>query len=142
MEKEGISVTFVSGNQGKIDEANSILSDSNFMITYKKVDLPEFQGSLNFICASKCRAAAAIVGGPVIVEDTSLCFHALQDLPGPYIKWFYEKLGSYGLHRLLTGFDDKSASAVCTLGFTEGPGKDVILSHGETKGLIVLQEVN
>lgn len=38
----------------------------------------------------------------------------------------------------LKGFEDKSATALCILGFTEGPGKDVILCHGETKGTIVV----
>lgn len=30
-----------------------------------------------------------------MVEDTSLCFNALQGLPGPYIKWFLDKLGEH-----------------------------------------------
>ena len=25
------------------------------------------------------------VGGPVLTEDTCLCFNALQELPGPYM---------------------------------------------------------
>lgn len=25
------------------------------------------------------------VGGPVLVEDTCLCFKAMNDLPGPYM---------------------------------------------------------
>ena len=29
----------------------------------------------------------------VMVEDTCLCFNALKGLPGPYIKWFLQKLG-------------------------------------------------
>lgn len=28
-----------------------------------------------------------------MVEDTCLCFNALKGLPGPYIKWFLQKLG-------------------------------------------------
>lgn len=38
----------------------------------------------------------------VIVEDTALCFTALGDLPGVYIKWFLDKLKPDGLHRMLT----------------------------------------
>lgn len=30
------------------------------------------------------------VNGPVITEDTSLCFNALSGLPGVYIKVFHE----------------------------------------------------
>jgi len=36
------------------------------------------------------------IQGPVIVEDTCLCFTALGDLPGPYVKWFLKKLGPEG----------------------------------------------
>ncbi|KFP01688.1 Inosine triphosphate pyrophosphatase, partial [Calypte anna] len=58
----------------------------------KKIDLPEYQGEPDEISVQKCREAARQVQGPVIVEDTCLCFNALGGLPGPYIKWFLEKL--------------------------------------------------
>lgn len=29
--------------------------------------------------------SASQVGGPVLVEDTCLCFNALEELPGPYM---------------------------------------------------------
>jgi len=76
--------------------------------------------------AGPCQAAprrgapAAQVGGAVMVEDTSLCFHACGGLPGPYIKWFLAKLGHDGLNRMLAGFDDKSAYAQCIFAFTPG----------------------
>ena len=38
----------------------------------------------------------------VLTEDTALCFNALGDLPGVYIKWFLDKLKPEGLHRMLT----------------------------------------
>ena len=36
------------------------------------------------------------IGGPVITEDTALCFAALNGLPGPYIKFFWHQLGPEG----------------------------------------------
>lgn len=55
----------------------------NFLqLISQKIDLPEYQGEIEDICRSKCKEAAKIVKGPVIVEDTSLCFNALQGLPG------------------------------------------------------------
>jgi inosine triphosphate pyrophosphatase len=54
------------------------------------------QGEPNDIATEKCRLAALQVGGAVMVEDTGLCFNALQGLPGPYIKWFLDKLGHEG----------------------------------------------
>ena len=75
--------------------------------------------------------------GPVIIEDTSLCFNALGGLPGVYIKWFLKKLGPEGLHQLLGSYDDKSAVAQTIFGFCEGPGEPVKLFTGRTDGKIV-----
>lgn len=61
-------------------------------------------------------------------------------LPGPYIKWFLEKLGPNGLFRLLNGWEDKSAKAVCNVAYSNGPNddiKDILVFRGETDGHIV-----
>lgn len=104
----------------------------------QKVDLPELQGEVDEISRLKCKEAARIVKGPVIVEDTCLCFNALKGLPGPYIKWFLDKLGPEGLYKLLAGWEDKSAVAVCTFAYSPGgENNDVILFQGKTHGTIV-----
>lgn len=71
------------------------------------------------------------------MEDTSLCFDALGGLPGPYVKWFLQAVGPDGLHRLLTGFDVKTASAVCIFAYCAGPGADPLVFEGVTRGTIV-----
>ena len=53
-------------------------------------DLPELQGEPVDVSLEKCKLAAKEVGGPVIVEDTSLCFNALGGLPGVYVKVSHE----------------------------------------------------
>lgn len=101
------------------------------------LDLPELQGEAAEVAAAKARAAAAAVGGPVIVEDTGLAFRALGGLPGPYIKWFLAKLGHDGLNRMLAGFEDKGADATCTFAYCPGPGGEPVLFEGRTAGRIV-----
>ena len=49
--------------------------------------LDDIKGEPDEISKEKCRLAVAAVKGPVMVEDTSLCFNAYNGLPGPYIKW-------------------------------------------------------
>lgn len=71
------------------------------------------------------------------MEDTSLCFNALGGMPGPYIKWFLDEMGSAGLYKLLDGHDDKTAVAVCNVGFSSGPSADPIVFCGMTHGTIV-----
>jgi inosine triphosphate pyrophosphatase len=66
-----------------------------------EIDLPEFQGEPEDIAIKKCEQAVREVDGPVIVEDTCLCFNALGGLPGPYVKWFLQTLKPEGLPKLL-----------------------------------------
>ncbi|TMS20731.1 Inosine triphosphate pyrophosphatase [Larimichthys crocea] len=105
----GRSVVFVTGNAKKLEEVIQILGDKfPHKLVSRKIDLPEYQGEPDEISIHKCKEAARQVDGPVIVEDTCLCFKALGGLPGPYIKWFLDKLKPEGLHKLLAGFEDKS----------------------------------
>uniref|UniRef100_A0A1E1X010 Inosine triphosphate pyrophosphatase n=1 Tax=Amblyomma aureolatum TaxID=187763 RepID=A0A1E1X010_9ACAR len=131
-------VVFVTGNSNKLREVVAILGKiPGFELENRALDLPEPQGESDAICRAKCEAAARLVGGPVLVEDTSLCFDALGGLPGPYVKWFLQSVGPEGLHRMLAGFDDKSAEAVCTLALSEAAGGPVRLFHGRTRGTVV-----
>lgn len=73
-----------------------------------------------------------------LVEDTCLCFNAMHGLPGPYIKWFLDKLGHHGLNKMLMGFEDKSAYALCTFAYSSGEeGTEPVVFSGSTQGIIV-----
>ena len=74
-------------------------------------------GTPEEVCREKCREAARHIRGPVLIEDTCLCFTALGGLPGPYIKWFLEALGPDSLPRLVSDWEDKSAYALCMFGY-------------------------
>ena len=97
------SLTFVTGNAKKLEEVRAILGGETLPVNIvsQKIDLPELQGEPDEISRQKCELAVKEVGGPVMVEDTSLCFNALGGLPGPYIKWFLEKTGHTGLNNLV-----------------------------------------
>lgn len=50
--------------------------------------MPELQGEPEDISKEKARLAAIEVNGPVLVEDTCLCFNALKGLPGMFLLAF------------------------------------------------------
>ncbi|XP_003391340.2 PREDICTED: inosine triphosphate pyrophosphatase-like [Amphimedon queenslandica] len=131
-------LTFVTGNPRKLEEVVAIIGENTpWKLISNDVDLPELQGEPDDIARDKCQMAVEKIKSPVIVEDTCLCYNALKGLPGPYIKWFLQKLGHKGLNQLLCGYDDKTAYALCTIAYCEGPGKDVKLFRGKTDGTIV-----
>ena len=49
--------------------------------------------------------------GPVLVEDTSLCFNAYGGLPGAYIKYSLKAIKPEGLYKIACHFKDHSAYA-------------------------------
>ncbi|TKA59829.1 Inosine triphosphate pyrophosphatase [Cryomyces minteri] len=127
-------LNFITGNANKLAEVKAILGDT-VNLKSQSIDLVEIQGTIEEISTDKCRRAAEAVGGPVLVEDTCLCFNAFDELPGP--KWFLRALGPGGMHKLLAAYDDKSAQAVCTFAYSEGPGHDPVVFQGRTDGRIV-----
>ncbi|KAL9252419.1 Inosine triphosphate pyrophosphatase-like protein [Drosera capensis] len=115
-------VTFVTGNPKKLEEVKAILGNS-IPFQSLKLDLPELQGEPEEISKEKARLAAVKVNGPVLVEDTCLCFNALQGLPG--------------LNNLLATYEDKSAYALCVFSLALGPDAEPITFLGKTPGRIV-----
>ncbi|KYK58530.1 hypothetical protein DCS_05547 [Drechmeria coniospora] len=77
-------VNFVTGNANKLREVKAILEPA-IEVNSRPLDLDEVQGSIEEVTISKCRRAAELVNGPVLVEDTALSFNALNGLPGPYM---------------------------------------------------------
>eukprot|EP00808_Paulinella_micropora_P028370 g51995.t1 len=128
-------IVFVTGNAKKLGEVKAILSA--YDVTNTKIDLPELQGEPIEISKAKCRLAAKEVKGPVLTEDTSLCFNSLKGLPGPYIKWFLDKLGHEGLNNMLHAYPDKSAYSQCIFALSTGPGAEPIVFDGRCPGRIV-----
>lgn len=84
-------VFFCSSNRNKFVEFTAILNSQfpdlakRLQVSMANVDLPELQGEPEDICSEKCRLAFQQVKRRVIVEDTSLGFHAFKGLPGPYM---------------------------------------------------------
>jgi inosine triphosphate pyrophosphatase len=108
--------------------------------------VPELQGEPEDISREKCRLACAAVQKAfpneemiVVIEDTCLCFNALKGLPGPYIKWFLDKIGHVGLNNLLAAYEDKGACAMCVLSYAliNAPLREIVTIVGKTEGRIV-----
>jgi len=130
-------ITLVTGNVNKYNEIKTMMELLKINIKREDIDLVEIQHSGDEIVKHKCALAAYKLNCPVLVEDTSLEFTALNGLPGPYIKHFSKSIGSQGLYNLLEKYEDKSATAICYLAFSEGSGHPIHLFKGKLTGTIV-----
>lgn len=127
-------LTMVTGNREKKIHFASLHPEMQF----QNLDLPELQGPPIEVAKAKCREAARQIQGPVMIEDTSLCFDALGGLPGPYIKWFVRDTGLEGLFKMLAAFpEQRGATALSTIAYTTGPDAEPVIFQGRTRGTIV-----
>lgn len=125
---------FITGNQNKADYLSKMLG---IELEHQKVAVDEVQSAtIEEVTEHKARQAYAVIGKPVLVEDSGLAFTALGGLPGPFIKFFVEvPNGLEMMCRMLDGFEDRSAQAVAVFGYYDG--KDMTLIKGSVSGTIV-----
>ena len=125
-------ITFITSNPSKAEQIRRYL---NHPIEHKKLDLLEMQSlDLKEVALHKAKEAYRTIGTPVLVEDTSLVFHALGKLPGPLIKWFLQELDNSGLCKVLDQFEDRTALATVVFGLYDGENLEIF--EGEIKGTI------
>ena len=86
-------LNLITGNKNKLAEFEKIVPSDKFTMHNINIDLAELQGDCLDIAKEKVLLAFKETKTATLTEDTSLCFNALQGLPGPYIKWFLDKVG-------------------------------------------------
>jgi non-canonical purine NTP pyrophosphatase (RdgB/HAM1 family) len=128
------TITFVTGNPGKLKEIKRLFPDS-VKLESADVDLDEIQSmDLTAIAEDKARRAYEHVGSPVIVEDVSAGLDKLGGLPGPFVKYFEIGMGLDALHQLANE-ESAAAFAICTICYYDGVTFTTV--QGETRGSVV-----
>jgi len=126
-------LTFVTGNESKAEQLSMYLGRPVF---HQKLDLIEIQAlDLVEVVIHKALEAYRQIERPVLVDDVGLILTAMGKLPGPFIKFFINELGNDGICKLVTSFENKSATAIVVIGYYDGEGEVQVFS-GEIKGSI------
>jgi non-canonical purine NTP pyrophosphatase (RdgB/HAM1 family) len=127
-----MKVTFITGNEHK---ARILAQYLGYPVEHQKVDLDEIQSlELHEIVEHKVKQAYGLVKSPVLVEDVGLKLDSLNRLPGPFIKWFLEELGTEGICRLADKLDSRKATAMITFAYYDGV--EIKFFDGEIRGSI------
>lgn len=110
------------------------IAPASWHLTSEKIDLDEIQSlDSQAILEHKLRQAYQTVNKPVIVEDVSAELASLNGLPGPFIKFFEERLGRGALYTLSKVVND-TVTIRCTAGFFDG--QDFIFGEGLIEGTV------
>jgi non-canonical purine NTP pyrophosphatase (RdgB/HAM1 family) len=133
---KGARIVFVTGNEHKRREVREILG-----VDLEAADLavPEIQGiDPAEVAAAKALAAREALGSPgayVLAEDSGVMVEAWNGFPGALTKWLMGSVGVDGLLGMLSGFEDRSARAVCVAAVAT-PDGSVRTFRGEVRGEI------
>lgn len=127
-------ITLGTTNEGKLTEARSLLDLKVEGVSFPVFEIQDLDPIK--VALKKAEDYFNLAKKPVLVEDISLDFVALNGLPGVYINDFSAKLGNSGLIELLNDKDDKSAIARVVYAYAEGEG-EIITFAGEISGSIV-----
>ena len=133
---EGTRIVFVTGNEHKRREVREILGVE---LEGADLNIPEIQGvDPAEVAAAKALAAREALGCPeayVLAEDSGIMVGAWNGFPGALTKWLMGSVGNEGLLKMLSGFEDRSALAVCVAAVAAPDGR-VKTFRGEVRGEI------
>lgn len=128
-------LTVVTSSQDKLREINQILGTNHKV---SKLDIPEIQSlDLSEVIREKAKAAFAKIKKPVIVEDISLEIEGLNGLPGTFIKFFLEKLGTEATVSLVTKNKRKTKVSTAVAIYD---GKHMEIFKSEVFGILVSKD--
>jgi non-canonical purine NTP pyrophosphatase (RdgB/HAM1 family) len=129
------SIIVVTGNENKLREILAI-APKNVQLTPQSISLMEIQTlDLHAIVTHKLEEAYALVHKPLIVDDISAELSGLGGLPGPFIKFFIDKLGPGVLYDLskISKNDDDNVTIRCLAGYYDGTtmlfGEGIVQGH-------------
>ena len=133
------AVGFLTRDADRARQLSALLADRNVPCQVAHINLPllEEQGDPVAALLTKAAAAARLLEGPAILEESWLRCDALKGLPGAYSAAFVAQLGADGISRLVAPFQDPSAESVAVFAFVAAPGSAPVLFQESLRGRIV-----
>lgn len=121
-------LTFITGNPHKAMQYEKLLG---IAVTHTKVGLEEIQSTdFEEVARHKIEAAYKIVQGPVIIDDFGFCMDNLDELPGPFTKFFVRADDSLEkLCRIADALESRRASVVCVIAYKDADRTELFLNR-------------
>jgi XTP/dITP diphosphohydrolase len=129
------NITFITGNQHKVKEAQGILNNLGIALEQANIGYVEIQGNLEDVARYGAQHAARRLGKPVIVEDAGLFIKTLEWFPGTYSSYVQETLGNQGILKLMSDVEDRYAEFRSVVGYCT-PKTEPEVFLGTVKGRI------
>ena len=131
-------IYFITGNQGKLVEAQDKFSGREIKVIQKNMGYPEIQAdSLEDVAKFGVEYIKERFNQPFILEDAGLFIEALNGFPGVYSSYVFHTIGCKGILELLKIKKDTDRKAIfrSVYAYYE-PGSGPMFFTGEVSGSI------
>ena len=115
------SITFITGNKRKIDDAQKELRQFEISVFSKKLDLDEIQAhNPTDVSIDKAQKAYLALRKPVVVNDAYWSISSLRGFPGAYIKDIVQWFDQEDFMALMKNKKDKTVLIKETVTYFDG----------------------
>lgn len=116
-----MKIRFVSGNEFKIKEVQSILIEDGIEIIPISLKIEELQTEdVHKLVRDKVLKAFDQIGKPVFVEHTGLYIKSLNEFPAGLTQIFWDKLKADKFAEFIGNLKDTSLTAKTIIGYCDG----------------------
>jgi len=125
-------ITFVTGNKGKIAEAQQFLNEHNIKLENYNYDIVEPQSdNLTEIAKSKVMQAYKIVKQPCIALDSGFYIEALNGFPSVFVRYTLDTIGINGILKLMDGVESRACMFKECLAYYDGASVEYFYCNHE-----------
>lgn len=122
------TVTFATGNAGKLAEAQALMP--HVRLQSRRVDFDEPRSNdLAVIAKEKLRQARSAIAGPCFVMDSGFYIEALNGFPGSYVNFALETIGVEGILKLMQGTENRRCAFRQCLAYFDGRMEYLFISE-------------
>lgn len=135
-----MNISFLTSNKHKVDLANHALRKFNINVIGHPVSFNEIQSlRVEDVVISKAQQALGLLDTPFIVEDSGFYVKSLNGFPGAYVKNVFPLLGTEKFLKLLETSENREASFVSALAYSEPKTKEIKTFVGTVAGQVSKQ---
>ena len=135
MPNEKTTINFVTTNKGKVKEFRQIL-EPQIKVNHIEMSYPEIRSDdSEEIARHSAKELAEKMKKTMVVEDSGLFIHGLNDFPGTYSATVHRKIGIEGILKLMKDVKKRKCTYKSAVAYCE-PGKKAVSFLGEENGRI------
>ena len=148
-----MEILFATSNKHKVAEASEVGKRYGIAFNQIHVSYPEIRSdNVAEVAKAGAEHVYSQIKKPMIVEDSGILINSLNDFPGTYSRFAFERIGNKGILKLMNGIEDRQARFVSAVAYISevnarsggiiypGTNTETKIFEGVVDGRITLEE--